>query len=138
MAGEQFYVINQRWVKNNRDPENIVFGTAGCDHNLLIYDDSCFLLTMTLADGAIFGYEMLADLQEQQIPAGDNVVKLRFKDEMLDKPILRKCTKADGVTDEPMPKSAFLDILRSTLRNAGDLCSALNPRHSSTIGQEGG
>lgn len=117
------YKIDQRWVKNNRDPENIVFGTAGREHDRFIYDDSAFLLTMAMADKALFGYETFADLQEQEIPPGENELVLRFKEAMLDKPILRKCTKASGVTDEPMPRSAFSDILRNTFRNAGYLCT---------------
>jgi hypothetical protein len=28
----------------------------------------------------------------------------------------------DGVTDEPMPKEAFRDIFKSTLKNSGYLC----------------
>ena len=118
------YKINQRWVKNNRDPDHIVFGTAGREHEQLIYDDSAFLLTMALADGALFEFRTLADLQEQEIPAGDNEVVLRFKADMLDKPILRKCTKAEGLSDEPMPRCAFSNILRTTLRNAGYTCPA--------------
>ena len=117
------YKIDQRWVKNNRDPENIVFGTAGREHDLFIYDDSAFLLTIAMADGALFGYDTFADLQEQEIPAGENEMVLRFEESMLDKPILRKCTKAGGVTGEPMPRSAFTDILRNTFRNAGYLCT---------------
>ena len=117
------YKIDQRWVKNNRDPENIVFGTAGREHDQFIYDDSAFLLTMAMADKALFGYETFADLQEQAIPPGENELVLRFKEAMLDKPILCKCTKASGVTDEPMPRSAFSDILRNTFRNAGYLCT---------------
>ena len=117
------YRIDQRWVKNNRDPENIVFGTAGREHEQFIYDDTGLLLTMAMADRALFGYETFADLQEQEIPAGQDELVLRFKDSVLDKPILRKCTKVAGVTDEPMPKSAFTDIFRSTFRNAGFLCA---------------
>ncbi len=117
------YKIDQRWVKNNRDPENIVFGAAGREHDLFIYDDTSFLLTLAMHDQALFDYATFADLQEQEIPAGQNEMPLRFKDEVLDKPILRKCNKAGGVTDEPMPKSAFTDILGSTFRNAGYLCA---------------
>jgi hypothetical protein len=31
-------------MKNNRDPENIVFGTAGREHDKFIYDAAAFLL----------------------------------------------------------------------------------------------
>ena len=118
------YRIDQRWVKNNRDPENIVFGTAAREHDQFIYNDSAFLLTVALADGALFGFRRLADLQEQEIPVGDNELVLRFKADTLDELILRKCMKAKGLLDGPMPKSAFSDILRTTLRNAGYLCPA--------------
>jgi hypothetical protein len=77
---------------------------------------------MAIADQALFGYETLADLLQQEIHAGENELILRFKESVLDKPILRKCTKAGGVTDEPMPKSAFINILRSIFLNAAYLC----------------
>jgi hypothetical protein len=54
-----------------------------------------------------------------EILPGETEVILRFKDDAINRPILRKCTKAKGVTDEPMPKAAFLDIHESTMRNTG-------------------
>jgi hypothetical protein len=117
------YNIKQRWVKNNRDPENVVFGTAGKEHDKFIYNDAAFLLSMAIADGALFGYETLDDVQRQEIPAGENELILRFKKSALKKPILRQCTKAHGLTEEPMSRSAFTDILRCTLGNAGYFCS---------------
>ena len=69
------------------------------------------------------GYETLDDLQMQEIPEGENELPLRFKESALNQPILRKCTKAKGVTDEPMPRSAFTAIFGSTLRNAGYFCA---------------
>ena len=111
-------------MKNNRDPENIVFGTALQEHDKFIFDDIPPLLTMAFADKALFGFDTLADLQEQQIPKGQDELHLRWKELALDKPILRKCTKAGGVTDEPMPGSAFSQIFQSTLVNAGYLCAA--------------
>jgi hypothetical protein len=68
------YDIDQRWVKNNRDLENIVFGTAGREHDLFVYDDTAFLLAMAMADKAHSGYEPLAGLQEQAISAGQDFV----------------------------------------------------------------
>lgn len=123
-AWKFIYKIDQRWVKGNRDPENIVFGTVLQEHDKLIFDDVPFLLSMAFADKALFGFDTLADLLEQQIPAGQDELVLRWKDEALEKPILRKCTKAGGVTDDPMPRSAFSQIFQSTLRNAGYLCAA--------------
>ena len=87
----------------------------------MFYNDAGFLLAMAIADGALFGYDTLDDVRQQLIPTGKDEVILRFKDAALDRPILRKCTKAGGVTDDPMPKSAFLAIFKSTLINAGYL-----------------
>lgn len=56
-----------------------------------------------------------------EIPPGQDQLPLRFKDDALNRPILRNCTQADGVTDEPMSKSAFLTIHRSAMKNAGYL-----------------
>lgn len=76
---------------------------------------------MAIADGALFGYDTLNDVRQQVITTGKDEAILRFKGAMLDRPILRKCTKAGRVTDDPMPKSAFLAIFKSTLINAGYL-----------------
>jgi hypothetical protein len=51
-------------VKNNRDPENIVFGTAGKEHDKFIYNDTAFLLSMAITNGALFGHESLNDVQK--------------------------------------------------------------------------
>lgn len=116
--------IDQRWVKNNRDPENIVFSTALREHDKFIFDDISILLPMVMADKALFGFDSLAELREQRIPDGQDELILRWRKSALNKPILRKCTQAGGVTDEPMPKSAFSRIFQSTLLNAGYFCQA--------------
>lgn len=77
------YRIDQRWVKNNRDPENVVFGTAGREHDKFIYDDAAFLLNIAMVDGALFGYETFADLQKQEIPVDQNELVLRFRASVL-------------------------------------------------------
>ena len=64
-----------------------------------------------MADKVLFRYEIFANLQEQEIPTSENELVLRFKESMLDKPILRKYTKASGIIDEPIPRSTFSDIL---------------------------
>ncbi len=110
-------------MKNNRDPEHIVYSTAGHEHNLFIYDDTSFLVAMAMEDKVLFGYETLTDLQEQAISVGEEFIQLRFRKSFLDKPITRKCNKVTGVTDKPMPQSAFKDILRSTFCNDGYLCT---------------
>ena len=120
-----FYRIDQRWVKNNRDPKNVVFCTAGREHDKFIYDTAAFFLDLAMVDRALFVYEISTDLREQEVPAGQKQLILRFRESILDKPILYKCTRADGVIDEPIPKSAFTDILRSNFRNAGYLYTTL-------------
>jgi hypothetical protein len=82
------YNIKQRWVKNNRDPENIMFGTASKEHTKFIYNDAAFLLSMAVADRTLFGYETLNYVRRQEIPAGENELILRFKKSALKKPIL--------------------------------------------------
>lgn len=77
---------------------------------------------MAIADGALFGYESLADVQEQRIPDGDNELVLRFKDSTLEQPLLRRCTKKDGVTNQPMARDTFTDIFRKMLLSAGYFC----------------
>lgn len=77
---------------------------------------------MAIADEALFGYNSLEDLQKQEIPHGEDQLILRYKKGAEDQRILRKCTKAHGISDEPMPKQAFLTIYEKTLKNAGYFC----------------
>ena len=98
------------------------FGAAGKDHKKLIYNDAAFLLTLAIADGALFGFQSLDDIRKQEIPPGENELILRYNDAAVDRPVLRKYTKAKGVTGEPISKSAFLAIYESTIKNAGHLC----------------
>jgi len=158
------YKVDQRFVKNNWDPENISyvielfrlpsftlsslprsclpfwlrfyirtyilthclnfsFGAAGEEHKKFIYNDAAFLFALAIADKSLFGYESLDDLREQEIPSNKNEIKLEYNPEALDRPILRKCTQAGGVLNEPMPKKAFLRIFGSTLKNTGYFCN---------------
>jgi hypothetical protein len=97
------YNIDQRSVKNNRDAENTVFGAMLQEHGKFVYDDASFLLTMAFADRVLFGYATFAELQEKKVPRGQDGLVLRWRKFVLNKPVLRKCTKAGGVVDEPMP-----------------------------------
>jgi hypothetical protein len=74
---------------------------------------------LAIADKALLYIESLEGLLEMEIPAGQDEINLIFKDSVLDLPILRKCTKAKGIIEEPMPKYAFLQIFRAILRKAG-------------------
>lgn len=97
------------------------FGATGKNYKKLIYNDAALLLTLAIVDDALFGFKSLDDVQKQEIAPGENDI-LRYNDAAIKRPILRKCTKADGVTDKPMPKSAFLSIHETILKNAGDFC----------------
>jgi hypothetical protein len=56
------YNIMQRWVKNNGDPENIVFGSAGRQNKKSISNDAAFLLVMAIGNSALLGFETLDNL----------------------------------------------------------------------------
>ena len=98
------------------------FGAAAKEHERFFYNDAGFLLAMAIADNALFGYESFEDVRAQEIPSGQDELVLRFMDSALERPILRKCTKTGGVTDDPMPKSSFTAIFKSTLTNTGYIC----------------
>lgn len=65
------------------------------------------LLTLTITDKALFGYNSLDNLLEQEIPESQDELPLRFNDDALDRFIFRRWTLADGITEDKMPKSAF-------------------------------
>ena len=56
-----------------------------------------------------------------EIPPGKPELILRLSNDAINRPILKHCTKAKGVTDKPMPRSAFLDIHETNMKNAGYL-----------------
>jgi hypothetical protein len=49
-------------MKNNRDPENVVFNTAGREYKKFIYNNIVFLLVMAITNSALFRYETLNNL----------------------------------------------------------------------------
>ncbi|KAL6713000.1 hypothetical protein ACLMJK_009396 [Lecanora helva] len=53
------------------------------------------------------------------IPDGDDALPLRWKDEVLELPIVRNAIKAYGVTNAPLPKATFERILKSVLNLSG-------------------
>jgi hypothetical protein len=77
---------------------------------------------MAIADNVLVGIRSEADLQELEILPGENELPLLYAPGAEKKVILRKYSKAGGVTDEPMPKSAFLNIHKNGLANAGYPC----------------
>jgi hypothetical protein len=77
---------------------------------------------MAIADNVLVGIRSVADLQKLEITSGQNKLPLIYAEGAEENFILRKCSKAEGVTDEPMPKSAFVKIHKSGLINAGYPC----------------
>lgn len=74
---------------------------------------------MALVDSALYGIESFEDLCRMSIPSGDDALPLRWKDEILQVPIVRNATKAGGVTNTPLPKATFEKILKSVLNLSG-------------------
>ena len=69
---------------------------------------------MALADKALWGYDSIEELLKPKIPAREEVLPLCGDDPALTRRIVRKCTKAGGISDEPMPESAFTQIASLT------------------------
>ncbi|KAL6716976.1 hypothetical protein ACLMJK_004889 [Lecanora helva] len=113
------YRIDQRWIKNNKDPENIAFGASTSQHCKLLYDDTQYLLALAIADQAIHGVDDIDALWELQIPPGQKELILRWNDEVSDLSIIRKATKAHGVTKSPLPQRTFACIVKSIFKLSG-------------------
>jgi hypothetical protein len=75
-------------------------------------------MAIAIADNVPVGIRSEADLQELEILPDENELPLLYAPGAEKKVILRKCSKAGGVTDEPMPKSAFVKIYKNALINA--------------------
>jgi hypothetical protein len=86
---------------------------------MFVYNDTGFLLAIAIVDGVLFSVRPLEDLERKRIPRGENVLHLRYNESHLEKPILRKYIIDGRVTDDPMPKPAFLAIWKSNCSNAG-------------------
>jgi hypothetical protein len=67
---------------------------------------------MAIADNGLVGIRSLVDLQELEIPPGENELSLT-------KSYYGNALKVQSVTDKPMPKSAFVIIHKNGLINAG-------------------
>src|SRR5436190_17624913 len=77
---------------------------------------------MAIADKALFGFNSMDDLWQQEIPRGEDEVILQWNESAKNLPILRNVTMKDGVTKDPMSKWTFRRIHRFTMRNAGYFC----------------
>jgi hypothetical protein len=96
------------------------------------------LLALAITDKALFGYNSLAALLEQEMPLGQDELPLRFNDDALDRFIFRRWILADGITEDKMPKSAFWDMFRRTMRMAGYLCGTSMHSIRRQLGKKGG
>ncbi|KXH50844.1 hypothetical protein CNYM01_12925 [Colletotrichum nymphaeae SA-01] len=115
------YRLDQRWVKNNRDPENVVYGISGEGDTTLLYNEITFLLVMALADGALENIDSWDDIHQIKIPDGKDHVSLRWKDEALKLPVLRHVKKDGTVINEPMKRQEYEEIWRALLLGEGFL-----------------
>jgi hypothetical protein len=75
-------------VKNNHNPENVVFNIIGKEREKFIYNNAAFLLAMAIANSALLRYKTLNDLYKQEIPLGENELHLWFNRSALNQPIL--------------------------------------------------
>ncbi|KAL9118138.1 MAG: hypothetical protein Q9187_005320, partial [Circinaria calcarea] len=113
------YRIDQRWVKNNRDLENTVYGASTSQHSKLLYDDTQYLLALPFADKAFWGISSPEELWQLQIPPNEDELTLRWTDSAKHLPILRNATMIYGVSEEPLPKRTFDRIIKSVLNLSG-------------------
>ncbi|KAI9773208.1 MAG: hypothetical protein M1839_002216 [Geoglossum umbratile] len=113
------YRIDQRWVKNNRDPENITYGASTSQHTKLIFDDTQYLLALAFADKAFYEIDSPEKFWQLQIPKGEKALILRWEDAVKNLPILRNATLQKGVSETPLPRVTFERIVRSVMRMSG-------------------
>ncbi|KAK1141018.1 hypothetical protein N8T08_009675 [Aspergillus melleus] len=111
--------IDQKWLKNHRDPNYTVFGIGIRDHNRPQFATGIFLLTIALYDGALFGIESMEDLAQYDLRDGQYTeIPLRWKDSALDRPVFRNVT-AQGPQEAVLDKQRFCTFLRQILIMAG-------------------
>ncbi|KAI3557141.1 hypothetical protein CABS02_02692 [Colletotrichum abscissum] len=113
-----FWRFDQRFVKNNRNPENSKFGTPGQDHPVLRHNVAALLMVLALADRALFGYESLEDLWDQDILSGDAFHVFRWKEDVLDLPIIRGFARDGTDLKKPLTSAVFRKDFQSSLELA--------------------
>jgi hypothetical protein len=83
------------------------------------------LLALAFADKALFGFDSVDDLWQQEIQPGENELVSRWKDEAMNRPILRQTYKAKGVSRKKCwSVHSFKRIYRSLLDVEGYICEA--------------
>ncbi|KAJ5829188.1 uncharacterized protein N7525_007441 [Penicillium rubens] len=108
--------VDQKWLKNRRCEKYTVFGIGIRDSNRPQFASGYLLLSLALAHGAIYGVDTVDDLAQFDLSNGE--IRLRWKEEYLDKPVLRHAT-ADGPQETPLTKQKFCSCLRQIFTAAG-------------------
>ncbi|KAJ5318323.1 hypothetical protein N7476_004743 [Penicillium atrosanguineum] len=109
--------VNQVWLKGNRNPDYTVFGIGIRDTKRPQFASGYILLAIALQHGALYGIESVEDFANFDLSGGEPI-ELRWKEEFLEKPVLRNVT-ADGPQDVPLTKERFCDLLRGIITTAG-------------------
>ncbi|KAJ5839490.1 uncharacterized protein N7525_004678 [Penicillium rubens] len=97
--------VDQKWLKNLRCEKYTVFGIGIRDSNRPQFASGYLLFSLALAHGAIYGVDTVDDLAQFDLSNGE--IHLRWKEEYMDKPVLRHAT-ADGPQETPLTKQKFL------------------------------
>ncbi|PTU20531.1 hypothetical protein P175DRAFT_0531869 [Aspergillus ochraceoroseus IBT 24754] len=80
--------VDQQFVKNNKDPENTMFGTALWECDEPIYSGALYLVALALADKALFGFSTPEEFFERRISRGTERV-------------------TEGVSEDPLTKESY-------------------------------
>lgn len=83
-----------------------------------MFDETAPFLALALADNAIRDVKTLEDLRQIRLRPGEDFRRLKFNKDVEDLPILRKFDNG-CVTQEAMPKTAFIRLLDQTAIKAG-------------------
>ncbi|KAJ9481456.1 hypothetical protein VN97_g12019 [Penicillium thymicola] len=113
---EVVWRVNQKWLKNNRDPNYTVFGIGIHDTKRPQFASGYILLALALEHGALFQVNTVDDLAQFDLSNGP--IALRWNDEYLEKPVLRNVT-AEGPQDIPLAKDLFGKCLKAIFTAAG-------------------
>ncbi|KAL2700119.1 hypothetical protein AAEP93_008642 [Penicillium crustosum] len=108
--------VDQKWLKNLRCEKYTVFGIGIRDSNRPQFASGYLLFSLALAHGAIYGVDTVDDLAQFDLSNGE--IHLRWKEEYMDKPVLRHAT-ADGPQETPLTKQKFCSCLRQIFNAAG-------------------
>ncbi|KAE8380696.1 hypothetical protein BDV26DRAFT_302608 [Aspergillus bertholletiae] len=121
--------LDQQFVKNNKDPENIMFGTVIWDCDEPIYSGALYLLALALADNTLYGFIFSEKVFKQRIPEGQDEVVLRWNEDAKNRCIVRKVTVA-GISEDPLTKEIYTVDFRKIFANAS-LGAAVEGKYSS-------